>query len=171
MIRFELINDLPCMVTGIWQRFGVHVFEGRCTIEDMDRMEAHGDAWLARHPGKIVELVIIHPSDAGMTMTERSRMQRIIKRWEKIRTAAATVILAEGLAGSLQRSILTGMTMMVPPPHPAKVFGATEAAVTFLAPHVSALVGKETSAEALAAAVAKLESDFRRARATSAAPA
>lgn len=153
------------MVTGIWQRFGVHVFEGHCSVEDMDQMEARGDAWLARHPGKLVELVVIHPSDAGMSMAERSRMQRIIKRWEKIRTASATVILAEGLAGSLQRSILTGMTMVVPPPHPAKVFGTTDAAIAFLAPHVSALVGKETSADALTAAVAKLEADFRSARA------
>jgi hypothetical protein len=56
---FEVLIELPCMVTAIWRRFGVHVFEGRCTVDDMQRMEAQGDTWLRRNPGRLVELVII----------------------------------------------------------------------------------------------------------------
>ncbi len=159
-MRFEPLIELPCMVTGVWQRFGVHVFEGRCTTEDMRQMEAKGDAWFRRNPGKLVELVIIYPSDVGMTMEERSRMQRIIKRWEAHRTAAGTVILADGLLGSMQRSILTGLLMVVPPPHPSKVFGTTERAVEYLAPHVQTLCGAEATAARLNEAVARLCADF-----------
>jgi hypothetical protein len=74
-----------------------------------------------------------------MTQAERSKMVQLMKQWEDVRDAAATVILAEGLLGSLQRSILTGLMMLAPAPHPAKVFSAVDLAVEFLAPYVRAL--------------------------------
>lgn len=159
-VHFHRLNELPCMVTGVWRRFGVHLFEGHCSLDDMARMEAQGDAWLRRHPGRLVELVVIYPSDAGMTLEERSRMQRIIKRWEGHRDASATVILADGLLGSLQRSILTGMLMIVPPPHPSKIFGQTDRAVEYLAPYVQALGAPELRPAELVAGVQELATAF-----------
>jgi hypothetical protein len=148
------------MVTGIWERFGVHVFEGHCSIEHMSRMEAQGDLWFRRNPGKLVELVVVYPSSVGMTMEERKRMQAIIKRWEPHRVASATTLLAEGILGAMHRSILTGMLMIVPPPHPAKIFAATETAVDYLAPYIQSVTGPHATAAALREGVAELCTHF-----------
>jgi hypothetical protein len=164
-VKLEPIIDLPCLLTGIWSRLGVHVFQGHVTMRDMDVMERLGDEWLANHPGKTVELVIIFPSSARMTNAERGRMARVLKRTEKNRTAAGTVILAEGLTGAVHRSVLTGLLMLAPPPHPAKVFGSTSHAVTWLAPHVQSLCGPSADPATLLAAVEALCARFH-ARAT-----
>jgi hypothetical protein len=139
---------------------GVHLFEGKLTTEDMDRLDAQGAEFRKRVPGKMVELVVIFPSDARMTSEERSRMAALIKRWEKERIASSTVILAEGLIGSLHRSVLTGLQMLVPAPHPMKVFGAIEPAVKWLAPYVRELSGPDATAETLLAGVEELCARF-----------
>jgi hypothetical protein len=167
-MRFEPIIQMPCMVTGMWRRFGVHLFEGKVTLDHMAAMEANGNAWHKKNPGKLVEMVVVYPSDARMTHDERVRMAGIIKRWEGHRTASATVILASGLVGAMHRSVLTGMQMLVPSPHPTKVFGATRDAVTWIAPHVQALCGPEATRDELLAAVEALAADFRSARTSAA---
>ena len=63
------------------------------------------------------------------------------------------MILAEGLIGAAHRSVLTGLMLLAPAPHPAKVFGKTADAVTWLAPRVQTLCGPSATAEALNAAV------------------
>ena len=148
----------------MWRRFGVHVFEGSVTLDDMIRIESSGSLWHRTNPGQIVELVIIFPSDARMTNEERTRMASIVKRWEKTRKASATVVLAEGLAGAMHRSILTGLQMLAPPPHPTKVFSRTPDAVAWLAPHVQSLCGPDAIAADLLAAVEHLCEAFRASR-------
>jgi len=152
-VRLEPIIEMPCLMTAVWRRLGVHLFEGKVTVEDMDRLEASGEIWHQKIPGKLVELAVIHPGDALMTSEERQRMSRIIKRWEKDRVASATVILAQGLKGSLHRSVLTGLQMIAPAPHPVKVFGTTREAMSWLAPHAEKLCGPEATSKALIEAV------------------
>ena len=159
-MRFEPVIEMPCLVTGLWKRFGVHLFEGVVTVADMEELERRGAVWRDKLGGKLVEMVVIFPSDAKMTSEERAKMTRIIKRWEGARTASATVILARGLTGSLHRSVLTGMQMLVPAPHPVKVFGAISDAVWWLTPHVRALCGPEASFQALDEGVAELAARF-----------
>jgi hypothetical protein len=151
---------LPGVVTGVWRRFGVHVFEGKLTVADMERLDESGIGWSRTNPGKRVELVIIFPSDAKMTGEERARMARIIKRGEHMRTASATVVLATGLVGAMHRSVLTGMQMVVPPPHPVKVFGATPDGVAWLTPYVQELCG-DISYEDLLSGVDQLCAEFK----------
>src|SRR4051812_32953881 len=160
-MKLETIIDMPCLLTGVWSRLGVHLFHGQVTTRDIEEMERSGDAWLARHPGKIVELVIIFPSRARLGNVERKRMSRMIKRHELDRTASATVILAQGLGGAVHRSLLTGLLMLAPPPRPAKVFGATSAAIDWLAPRVQALCGGDATSAALTVAVDELCATFR----------
>ncbi len=136
---FEPLTQLPTAWSMVSGRFGVHLFEGPLTVAEMTEMQRRGNAWHAKHPGRIVELVVIYPSDDRMTQAERSKMVQLMKQWEHVRDAAATVILAEGLMGSLHRSILTGLMMLAPAPHPAKVFNAVEPAVDFLVPFVQPL--------------------------------
>lgn len=160
-MKLEPIIDMPCLLTGIWSRLGVHLFHGSVTTSDIDEMERRGDAWFAANPGRIVELVVIYASRARLSTAERMRMSRLIKRREKDRAASATVILAAGLSGAVHRSILTGLTLVAPPPHPMKVFGATRDAVNWLAPHVQALCGADATADALMAAVDDLAARFK----------
>jgi len=104
----------------------------------MDRLESEGDRWHAAHPGQLVEMVVIFPSDARMNGTERERMVRLIKRREKARVASATVVLAEGITGAMHRSVLTGLNLIARPPHPAKVCANLSDAIAFLMPHLRA---------------------------------
>jgi hypothetical protein len=161
VVKLEPYIDLPFLMTGVWSRFGVHLFHGRVTTDDIDRIERDGDAWLAKHPGRTVEMVVIYPSGARMSTSERMRFARLLKRHEKNRAASATVILAEGLTGAVHRSVLTALLRLAPPPHPVKVFGSTREAVIWLQPHVAALCGPRATAEALVAAVDEMSARFR----------
>ncbi len=159
-LRFDPIIEMPTMTSAVWRRFGVHLFQGALSVADMDQLDASGAAWRKTMVGKMVELVIIFPSEARMTSAERARMAKIVKRWEHTRDASATVILAEGIVGSLHRSVLTGLQMIVPSPHPMKVFGAIPDAVRWLAPYVEALCGAEATPAALIAGVDDLRARF-----------
>ncbi len=169
-MKLEPIIQLPNVMTGMWRRLGVHAFEGTLTLDDMARIEAAGNLWHKKNPGKLVELVIIFPSDARMNGEERTRLASIIRRWESIRTASATVVLASGLPGAMHRSILTGLHMIAPPPHPTKIFGATTDAVAWLVPHIQALCGVDATRDDLLAAIEDLCTAFRTARQGSAPP-
>jgi hypothetical protein len=157
---FSPIIELPTMMTGVWRRMGVHLFEGKLTVEDMDRIDELGGAFRKRVTGKMVELVVVYPTEARMTSDERVRMAKIIKRWEHDRAASSTVILADGLVGSMHRSVLTGLQLLAPAPHPLKIFGAIEPAVKWLAPFVRDLCGAEATPEALLAGVDELCARF-----------
>ena len=160
-VKLEPIIQITPAWTAVSGRFGVHVFEGRLTVADMDRMQAAGDEWYRRNPGRMVELVIVFPSNTVMTSDERKRMTELIKRWERVRDASATVILAEGILGAMQRSVLTGMFMLVPPPHPWKVFGDVTDAVTWLFPYVAPLCHAATTRDVAVNAVDELCRAFK----------
>jgi hypothetical protein len=159
-VKFEPIIEMPCLLTGLWKRFSVHMFEGKVTLAHMEEIEERSEKWHDKIRGKLVEMVVIFPSEAKMTSEERKKMTHIIKRWESSRTASATVILAQGLVGSMHRSVLTGLQLVVPAPHPVKVFGSTTDAVTWLAPHIRELCGPEATPEALDAGVTDLAARF-----------
>jgi hypothetical protein len=152
-MRFEPLICMSTAWTSVFGRFALHLFEGRVTLEDMDLMQSIGERWNSKHPGKRVELVVVLPSDARMTLEERARMARLIKLGEAHRAASATVILAEGILASMQRSVLTGMMMLAPSPHPAKVFGALHDAAHWIYPHVQELCGPALKIEAFVTAL------------------
>ncbi|MEZ4328893.1 MAG: hypothetical protein R3B40_26945 [Polyangiales bacterium] len=138
-MHFEAITQLPTAWTMASGRFGVHLFEGALTVDDMVGMQQRGDVWYAANLGRLVELVVIYPSDSRMSGEERRKMVELMKNGDSRRDASSTVILAEGLVASLQRSILTGLLMLAPPPHPAKICAGVAPAVDFLAPFAQAL--------------------------------
>ena len=88
-------------------------------------------------------------------------MALLIKRWEHERTASATVILAEGLLGAVQRSTLTGLHMIAPPPHPMKIFGNLPDAVAWLYPHLAPVCPAATSSQVTLSAVEALCGAFK----------
>ncbi len=156
----EPIVETPYLVTAVFRKFAVHMFHGKVTVEHMAAMEQRSDVWYAANPGQMVEMVVIFPSEARMTHEERVRMGRVIKRYERRRTASATVILADGLIGAAHRSVLTGLLLLAPPPHPAKVFGNTRDAVNWLMPYIGSSCGPEATSTTLAAALDTLARRF-----------
>jgi hypothetical protein len=147
--------------SSAYGRVGVHLFEGALTLADMSRMEMIGEAWRRRNPAKTSELSIIYPSEARMTNEERMRLAQVIKRGESYRNAAATVILAEGMLGALQRSLLTGLILVAYPQHPAKVFATVHEAVGWLLPHALKLEGPRITSAELLAAISELCAEFQ----------
>jgi hypothetical protein len=164
LMKLEPITHLPNMTTGMWRRLGVHAFHGKLTLDDMTRMEVAGTVWHKKNPGKVVEMVIIYPSDARMNNEERERMAAIVKRWERVRTASATVVLAGGLVGAMHRSILTGLHMLAPPPHPTKVFGGIAEAANWMLPYVQALCGDDFGGDDLLTAIDDFCTAFQKTR-------
>ena len=153
-MKLEPLIEMPNIWSGVWRRFAVHMFHGHVSVEDMARVENIGVQWLKENPGKLVEMVVIYPSDAvGMTSEERARMARVNKRWEAARTASATVILATGILGSVQRSVLTALQAIARPPHPTKVFSTSAEAVGWLTPFLQDACGLDTTRNDLVASV------------------
>jgi hypothetical protein len=159
-VKLEPIIEMPCMVTGHWRQLAVHIFEGKTTVADMNAIEAFSEKWHAKITEKLVEMVVILPSEMKMTNEERTKMARIIKRWENTRIASATVVLTQGLKGALDRSVLTGFQLVVPPPHPMKVFGAIEDGTRWLAPYVQKSSGADADEHAMTSAIRQLIAHF-----------
>lgn len=160
-MRFEPVISLPTAWSSVFARFVVHLFEGHVSLADMDRMQMTGARWEVEHPGKRVEMVVIFPSDARMSHEERSRMSQLIKRGEAQRSASATVILAEGLLASVQRSVLTGMMLLAPSPHPVKVFATIPDGLRWLFPHLRAQCGPTLELDQLIVALSAHVAMFR----------
>jgi len=160
-MRFEPLICMSTAWTSVFGRFALHMFEGRVTLDDMDLMQSIGEHWNVKHPGRRVELVVVLPSDARMTVEERARMARLIKLGESHRAASATVILAQGLLASMQRSVLTGMMMIAPSPHPVKVFGGLHEAARWIYPHVQELCGPALKLEPFIAALDQQLESFK----------
>jgi hypothetical protein len=160
-MKVEPVIRLSSAWSSVCGRLGVHLFEGRLTVADMNRMQAIGDEWRRKNAIKTVDLSIIFPSDSRMTNEERTRMAQLIKQGEEFRVAAATVILAEGMLAAVQRSILTGLILVAFPPHPAKVFATTADAVSWLMPHVSMLQGPGLTSADMLGAVSELCAEFQ----------
>jgi hypothetical protein len=152
-MTLEPLLQMPPAWTGFSGGLGVHLFRGKLTVGDMDRLDAFGVQWRRRNTAPTVEMSIVFPSDARMTGEERARMAQLIKRWEHQRLASATVILATGMQGALQRSVLTGLLLLAPPPHPTKVCSTVREAVTWLGPHLRALAGFDATPEETVAGV------------------
>lgn len=160
-MTFERLLELPTAWTCVAGCFGVHLFEGELTTAEMDRLEVIGVDWRRRNREKRVELVIVLPSSARMSPEERNRMAQLMRRSERERIASATVILAEGLRGAVHRSVLTGLMMIAPPPHPTKVFSTIEDGMAYLLPHLRMLPGPALAADEIVRAVQELYEAFR----------
>ena len=125
-------------------------------------MQQVGDLWRARNPGRLVEMVVVFPSSARLSDDERKRLVQLVAHRERDRAASATVILAEGMQGAMQRSMLTALNLMRRPPHPAKVFSTVADGAAFLAPHYAELRERGAPRLDLASAAEEECESFRR---------
>lgn len=133
---------------GTWKHLLIWVVEGHTPLEQLERLRLRIGA-IARERGneKHVALTILHPSDSAMSSEERASVSKMIDETKHRRLAAATAVLAQGVMGSVHRSILTGMSLLVPSPHPNRIAATEEAAIKFIHPYVLQSSGAITEAE------------------------
>jgi hypothetical protein len=160
-VQLEPLIQLPNVWSGVASGFGVHLFEGKLHLGDMDRLEKAGMDYLTTKGGRVIELVVVFPSPSRMTGEERARMAKLMRRWEDRRAASATVILATGILGAVHRSVLTGLLTLAPPGHPARVFAEVEPALTWLRPYFNDVSGRPVPLGTLLSAVRAFSAAFR----------
>jgi hypothetical protein len=133
---------------ALWKRLVLWVIDGHTPLDELERMRAIVGDWSRRERGlQNVTLIVIYPANTTMSGEERRSVARMIEDTKSTRAASATVILSGGMVGALHRSILTGFTLLAPPPHPAKVFADVPSAIAFLHPHVERLCGRVPAAD------------------------
>lgn len=111
------------------------VVDGQTPVDELERLRA----MVRTHPRAdrpSVTLIVIHGTRSTMNAEERRSVLAMIDETKHHRLASATVIGARGMLGALHRSILTGFSLLLPPPHPHKVFGDVPEAIAYLMPWV-----------------------------------
>jgi hypothetical protein len=125
-----------------WRQLVLWVVDGHTPLDELERLRVIVQSW-SRAQGtlKNVTLVVLHDNRSTMSAEERRSVSRMIDETKSQRVASATVVLAGGIVGALHRSILTGFSLLVPPPHPTKVYADVESAIAFLHPHIESVCG------------------------------
>jgi hypothetical protein len=126
----------------MWKQLVLWVVDGHTPLDELEQLRRLVHAWYVdQGDAKNVTLVVIHGTNTTMNADERRAVARMIDETKSSRVASATVVLGDGMVGALHRSILTGFSFLVPPPHPVKIFARVEPAVVFLHPFIEALCG------------------------------
>lgn len=148
-VRPERVTDTYAIV--VWRQVVIWVVDGQTPVEELERLRRVVRGWADEH-GRGVALTVIHPTRSGMTSEERASVARMIDETKAGRMASATVILATGVLGALHRSLLTGLSLLVPPPHPVKFTSDLDHAIAWLRPYVEHLSGpvRESDIRAIA---------------------
>jgi hypothetical protein len=143
----------------MWKRLVLWVVDGHTPLDELERLRSIVRAWnRAQGDEKNVTLVVIHGTRSSMSAEERQSVARMIDETKDRRVASATVILGGGMIGALHRSILTGFSMLVPPPHPTRICATIPAAIDYLHPYIKALCG-DVSAQSVEALVEDLHAE------------
>lgn len=135
-IRVERVVLTDTHALGVWRGFTVSVFDGVLGVPGLEVLHQQVMDFRGGNTQKTADLVVVHPTKAGMSNAERKKWLEIVKSTEHYRLAGATVVLAEGLLGSMHRGIITSFNLLAPPPHPARVFGNARDALEWMAPYI-----------------------------------
>lgn len=126
----------------MWEGLVLWVADGETPVEELRALTQFVKRYRAeRGERPNVALTVIHGTRTGMTAEARREVTRLIDLTKHDRVASSTVVLAQGMLGALHRSILTGMELVVPAPHPVKICGDVSTAVAFLHPYIVELCG------------------------------
>ena len=127
---------------GAWRDLVIWVVDGHTPLDELKRLRSRVAEWRQQRAArKNVALTVLYPSPSTMSTEERLTVARMIDETKHDRTASATVVLADGILGALHRSILTGLSIVVPSPHPVRISADLGTAITFVLPHVERLCG------------------------------
>ncbi|MGE0786978.1 MAG: hypothetical protein AB7S26_14995 [Sandaracinaceae bacterium] len=125
-----------------WKGLVLWVVDGQTPVSELEQLIELSKRHNARYGDpRNVALTIIHGTPSGMSAEERAAAARLIESTKHTRVASSTVVLARGLVAAVHRSILTGISLLVPPPHPVKVCSDVPSALSFLQPHIESLCG------------------------------
>lgn len=135
----ERVTDTYAIAS--WRQLTMWVVEGHTPLDELERVRRMALRWVTTNPGKSVSIIVLHGARSTMSSEERASVARMIAETKHTRAASATVVLGRGVIGALHRSILTGFSLLVPPPHPTRVFADVAPAVAWLHPHLEATCG------------------------------
>jgi hypothetical protein len=139
-VRPERVTESYAIAS--FRQIVVWVVDGHTPVDELERLRLHVLEWTrAQGDAKNVALTVLHSNRSTMSAEERRIVARMIDETKGSRLASATVVLADGMLGALHRSILTGFSLLVPPPHPTKICGDLPSALAFLAPHIEKVAG------------------------------
>jgi len=124
----------------------IWVVDGSTPPEELERLRTISRAWREEHPEPTVNLIVIYPTQTTMDAAQRKVAAKFIDETKHTRVASATAVLATGMVGALHRSLLTGLSILVPPPHPVKITARVVDAVDFLHPHIEQTCGPVSAA-------------------------
>jgi hypothetical protein len=167
-VRPERVTDSYAIAA--WKGLVVWVVDGHTPLDELERLRVLVRGWTReRGAAKNVTLVVIHASSTTMSTEERRSVARMVEETKSSRLASSTVVAAAGVVAALHRSILTGISLLVPPPHPVKIVANVPAAVRFLHPYVEVLCGRVPPAE-IESFVARLHAEILAHRRVAASP-
>jgi hypothetical protein len=154
--RIALDHATASYAIGTWKNLLVWVVEGHTGVAQLEKLRTRFlELSRARGEEKHVALIVLYPSESTMSAEERRCLARMIDESKHRRLASSTAVLAKGLMGAVHRSILTGMSILVPPPHPNRIVSSVEDAIAFVHPHVVKSCGPVATSD-LRAMVAEL---------------
>jgi hypothetical protein len=163
--RIVLDHATASYAIGTWKNLLVWVVQGHTGVAQLEKLRIRFlELARARGDEKHVALIVLYPSESTMSAEERRCLARMIDESKRRRLASSTAVLAKGLMGAVHRSILTGMSILVPPPHPNRIVSSIEDAIAFVHPHVVQSCGAIATGD-MRAMVADLYDHVRRGRA------
>lgn len=146
--RVELDHATASYAIGTWHNLLIWVVDGHTGVEGLERLRVRfSELSRARGEEKHVALIVLYPAQTTMSAEERKCLAKMIDESKHRRLASSTAVLSQGVIGAVHRSILTGISILIPPPHPNRIVSTIDDAVAFVHPHVVKACGPITRAE------------------------
>jgi len=139
--RIEPDRVTESFAIGNWKRLTLWVVDGHTPVDELESLRQLSQEWREATTEKVVSLIVLHGRRTTMSGPERRSVMNMINETKHTRLASATVVLGRGLIGSAHRSILTGMSIIVPSPHPVKICAEVSEAIDFLHPYIETVCG------------------------------
>lgn len=146
--RIAVEHKTASFAIGTFKNLLIWVAQGHTNVAELQELRVlFGMLAKARGDEPHVSLIILYPSDSTMSGEERRVVTKLIEESKHRRLASATAVLATGVMAAVHRSILTGINLLVPPPHPNRITASIDEAISFVHPHVVKSSGPITQAD------------------------
>lgn len=128
----ELAAEPSAFWFGAYRNLNLLVWLRAATGTAVERIDRTNPARVAAHPEGISTVHVILESAGPPDTDARNRLNAMHARWGKTVGCAAVVIEQRGFAGVTMRSVVTGMTLLLPKHFRLRVFDSVEAAAPWL---------------------------------------
>lgn len=152
MPEAERFEDLPGLLLARWENVAISSWTGAVEKRHLDALVHSLDVVSRASPSGFVALALV-PSLGSkispLTAEQRSHLLGSLARHEQRLLGVAVAIEAGGFVGSVTRSVLAGMGLLLRRPYPAKSFADRQEASAFLTPLAARVRPAASNAAAL----------------------